>query len=385
MLEGFSFVCFAHDWEGDPTSKTHIMQILAKKNRVLWVNSIGMRRPTASGKDLRRAVAKLRRTLVGCVEVEPNLFVTNPLVLPMPGVKFADRLNTSILAIWLRRLCRLHRIEQPLLWTFLPNVNGLVGRLREQMVIYHCVDEYTAFSGVSRNALVHMERDLLRQADIVFTSSEQLCRERRTVNLNTHFVPHGVDVAHFARAIDPATVVPEELARLPRPIVGFIGLLADWVDFTLVRALALARPTWSVVLVGKAATDLTLLRDLPNVHVLGHKPYSLLPGFCRGFDVGIIPFRMNELTVRANPLKLREYLAAGLPVVSTPLPEVARYDGLVLLASGSEAFVTGVEAAMEERSEAGARRRVEIMRREGWEVRVEEMSSLIGARLRGVA
>jgi glycosyltransferase involved in cell wall biosynthesis len=304
--------------------------------------------------------------------VEPNLFVANPLVLPLPGVSIVDRLNAGILTAWLRRLCNRHRLERPILWTFLPHVSRLIGRLGDQMVIYHCVDEYSAFSGVRRKTLVRME-----QAHIILTSSEQLCKERRSLNTNTHYVAHGVDVAHFGRALDPTMIVPKELHGLRRPVVGFFGLLAEWVDLALVRQLALARPTWSIALVGKAGTDLAPLERLPNVYLLGQKPYSDLPGYCRGFDVGIIPFRMNELTVRANPLKLREYLAAGLPVVSTPLPEVARYKDLVHLADGLEAFIAGIEAALGERSEATARHRAEAMRGEGWEVRVEEISALL--------
>jgi len=385
MLEGASIICFADDWEGNPTSKTHIMRILATKNRVLWVNSIGWRRPTASGRDLRRILFKLRRTLAGCVEVEPNLFVVNPLVLPLPGVEAAERLNAGVLTGWLGRLCRRHGMARPILWTFKPYANRLVGRLRERMVIYHCVDEYAAFSGVPQEAMVRMERDLIRRAQIVFTSAEQLSAERRALNPNTHFIRHGVDVAHFSRALDPATPVPDDIRILPRPVIGFFGLLADWVDLDVVRALALARPGWSFALVGKVDTDLGSLGALPNVHLLGQKPYGSLPGYCRGFDVGIIPFRVNALTVRANPLKLREYLAAGLPVVSTPLPEVARYDGLVGLADGVDGFLAAIEAALGERSEAMARRRVEAMRGESWAARVEEISALIGGTLGAVA
>lgn len=381
MMEGLSIICFAHDWGGDPTSKTHIMRLLAKRNRVLWVNSIGMRRPTASRADLRRILSKLHRGLSGCREVEPNLFVTNPLVLPLPGVAAADWLNAKLLAVSLRRLCRRHGLERPLLWTFLPTMNRLVGRLGERLVIYHCVDEYSAFSGVPRDALLRMERDLIHRAHLVLTSSEQLRDERSSINLHTHFVSHGVDVEHFARAVDPATVVPDEIHGLPKPVIGFFGLLADWVDLSLIRSLACSRPHWSFVLVGKATTDLRLLQALPNVRLLGQKPYSTLPGYCRGFDVGIIPFRMNELTVRANPLKLREYLAAGLPVVSTPLPEVSRYNGLVHLADGERSFLAGIEAALRERSEAMARRRVDAMRAEGWGARVAEVSAIIKARL----
>ena len=348
---------------------------------MLWVNSLGMRRPTASRRDLQRIVAKLGRSLGGCVEVEPNLFVTNPLVVPLPGIALVERLNASILAASLRRLCRRYGLERPILWTFLPYVNRLVGRLQERMVIYHCVDEQSAFSGVPRDAVIQMELDLIRRASIVFTSGEQLYHERRSLNPNTHFVSHGVDVAHFSRALDPTTEVPDDVRRLPHPVIGFFGILADWVDLALVQAVAASRPDWSIVLVGRAETDLRPLHGLPNIHLLGRKPYSTLPGYCRGFDVGIIPFRRNALTVRANPIKLREYLAAGLPVVSAPLPEVARYDGLVYLADGREAFIAGIEAALGEQSEVMARRRLDAMRAEAWEARVAEIAAIIGERL----
>jgi glycosyltransferase involved in cell wall biosynthesis len=379
MLEGAPILCFAHDWGGDPTSKTHIMRILSRTNRVIWVNSIGMRRPTVSRADLGRLATKLRRGLGGCHEVEPNIFVVNPLVLPLPGIPAADRLNAIILTRTLRRLCRRLDMSHPILWSFLPTVGRLLGSLEEQMVIYHCVDEYTEFSGVPKQALLRMESDLVRRSDLVLTSSQQLCDERRSLNPNTHYIPHGVDLAHFARALDATTVIPADLRRLPHPIVGFIGLMADWVDLELLRAVAMARPAWSFALIGRATTDLAAVRDLPNVHLLGQKPFSALPSYCRGIDVGIIPFRINQLTLRANPLKLREYLAAGLPVVSTPMPEVARFGTLVRLAEGPDAFLSGIESALAEADPADTarRRRALSMTAEGWEARVEDISHLI--------
>jgi hypothetical protein len=150
------------------------------------------------------------------------------------------------------------------------------------------------------------------------------------------------------------------------------------VDLDLIRALATARSAWSFALVGKATTDLTPVRELKNVHLLGQQPYSRLPAYCRGFDVGIIPFRWNELTLRANPLKLREYLAAGLPVVATRLPEVARYQHLVHLADGPHGFLRGIEAALQERSESHAHRRIEAMHAESWTARVATLAAVIG-------
>ena len=377
MLEGQSIVCFAHDWNGDPTSKTHIMRILARKNRVLWIDSIGMRRPAATLYDARRIGTKLRGVLRGCHPVEPGLFVGSPLALPFPGNPAADRVNAHVLAAWVRWQLRRLGMSHPILWSYLPNVGGLVGRLGERLVVYHCVDDYAEFAGVPREAIRRLEADLVRRSDIVLTSSERLRDERLSLNARTHFVTHGVDTAHFGKALDPATPLPEELRSLPRPIVGFFGLIAEWVDVRLIRGMADRRPDWSIVLVGRAATDVSALTGRPNVRLMGRRPYESLPAYCRGFDVGIVPFRMNDLTVRANPLKLREYLAAGLPVASTPLPEVLRYGGLVETGLEVEEFVAAVERALERRSASAARARAERMRAESWETRVGEIAALL--------
>jgi glycosyltransferase involved in cell wall biosynthesis len=260
----------------------------------------------------------------------------------------------------------------------MPNVGRLLGSFDERMVIYHCVDEYSAFQGVPREATLAMERDLVRRADLVLTSSRTLRDEREDLNPNTHFVSHGVDVPHFSRALDARLPVPEEIRDLPRPVVGFFGLLAEWIDFDLIAELARQRPGWSFVLLGKEVAGLGALRHLPNVHRLGQKLYADLPSYCRGFDAAIIPFRTNSLTVRANPLKLREYLAAGLPVVSTPLPEVARYWPLVRLAEGPAAFGAALDELFAQgRSPDADRARVLAMESESWEARVEEMERLI--------
>jgi glycosyltransferase involved in cell wall biosynthesis len=378
LLEGHDVICFAHDWEGDPTSKTHIMRRLATRNRILWVGSIGMRRPRASGTDARRLVSKLRRALAPVRRVEPNLFVANPLTIPAPGNAAADAWNALFLTLWLRGLCARLRFRAPIVWSFLPNVNRLAGRLGERLLIYHCVDEYTAFSGVPREALARMERELVRRADVVLTSSESLCAERQALNPSCHFIPHGVDAGHFSAALDEATAIPEDVRHLPRPIVGFMGLLADWVDLDIVRDMALARPTWSFVLLGRATTDLGPLRGLRNVHCAGPRPYAALPSYCRGFDVGIVPFRRNVLTIRSNPLKVREYLAAGLPVVATPLPEIERFREHVHFAVDGDGFVRAVETAL---GTGTARMRADAMRAESWERRVEEISEIVATAL----
>ena len=377
MIRNESIICFAHDFQGDPTSKTHIMRILSEKNRILWVNSIGMRRPTVSGRDARRMVAKLRQLTRGLVRVSPSLHVASPLALPLPGVPGVDQLNARLLTTSIRYFARRAGLTRPIVWTFLPNTIGLVGKLGESRVIYHCVDEYSAFAGVPREALRRMEEALVRRADLVLASSETLASERRQWNPRTHFVSHGVDVRHFARALEADLAPPADATGLGRPVVGFFGLIAEWIDLELIGEIARRRPAWTVVLIGKANVDTSALRALPNVRLLGQKPYETLPAYCRAFDVGIIPFRIDALTVRANPLKLREYLAAGLPVVSSDLPEVRKYDRLVHVATGVDGFLAAIETALAERGAADDRARSASMAHESWEARVEQISELI--------
>jgi glycosyltransferase involved in cell wall biosynthesis len=256
-------------------------------------------------------------------------------------------------------------------------VAGLAEKLEESAIIYHCVDDYAEFSGVKGESLRRSERELMKVADLVFVSSKQLWRERVKFNPRTYFVPHGVDLTHFSRALNPHLAVPGDIVNVRPPIIGFFGLVADWVDLDVVADVARARPDWSFVLIGRCITDTKVVTKLPNVLLLGQRPYESLPAYCRAFDVGIIPFRVNNLTVRANPLKLREYLAAGLPVVSTPLPEVTKYAEVVRVAEKSEEFVREIEQALKEREEPFVRTRLAAMKRESWESRVEEFSRVI--------
>jgi glycosyltransferase involved in cell wall biosynthesis len=377
-LRGRDLVVFSNDWDGDPLSKTHLMRILAKENRILWVNSIGNRAPKANAHDLRRIAAKLSRFTEGVREVEPNLFVLSPLALPFYGNEGVRRANRLLLRAQVQRAMRALKFWRPISWSFLPASAPVSGTLGEELVIYHCVDEFSAFADTNGRHIAELEAQLLKKADLVITSAERLHASKARVNPHTVLVRHGVDFDHFVTACDEATVVPDELRRLPRPILGFFGLVAEWVDQEAILACARAYPQGSVVLIGKTMPDVddTRLRSAPNVHFLGRRPYAQLPAYCRGFDVALMPFRMNELTLNANPLKVREYLAAGLPVVSSALPEVARL-GLCHLANGPDDFPRLVERCLSEGA-GPSRARAQRIASEGWRARVEEIRRHVG-------
>lgn len=371
FLRGRDILCFSHDWSGDPLSKTHLMRLLARENRVLWVNSIGYRAPTASRQDLRRAFTKLKAAASPVREVEPNLFVLNPLVVPAFGSPAFRAFNRWFLKLQVRRVMSRLRFRRPINWVFNPAAHLIAGQLGEEQLIYYCVDEYSAFHGVPSRAIADMEGELLRKSDLVIVSAEKLFEARVAINSNTVLVRHGVDYDFFRTALDAATPIPKELSRLPKPVIGYFGLIAsDWVDIELLVYVARTFPDASLVMLGKTTMDVSALKSLPNVHLLGRRPYETLAGYCKGFDVAIIPFPINEVTLHSNPLKAREYLAAGLPVVSTAIPEV-QVLGKCRIASDRESFVGEIGAALNEGGPSRARS--ESIRHESWGARLDEI------------
>jgi len=370
LLRGRDLLCFSHDWSGDPLSKTHLMRILARDNRVLWVNSIGYRAPTASKADVSRAFKKLKAATNALSEPEKNIFVLNPLAIPIYGRPRIRELNKSLLRFQVKRAMRTLGFKNPINFVFNPAAAVIAGALDEEQLIYYCVDEYTAFSGVASRSLAEMEEQLMRKSDLVIVSADRLFQSKARINSNTVLIRHGVDFNHFRKTLDPDTMVPEEIRNLPRPVIGFFGLIADWVDLELIAAVAKRFPDGSVVMVGKSTTDTKVLEQEPNIHLLGRRTYESLPGYCKGFDVALMPFRINELTLNANPLKVREYLAAGLPVVSTAIPEVEVL-GLCRIGTDRESFVREVEIALREPGPSGERS--ERVRSESWDARVDEL------------
>jgi glycosyltransferase involved in cell wall biosynthesis len=378
-LRGRDLVVFSNDWDGDPLSKVHIMRILSRENRVLWVNSIGNRAPKVNAHDARRIFKKLASFTQGIREVEPNLFVLAPLAIPFYGSELVRAANRELLRLQVRRAMWQLRFQRPISWSFLPASAPVSGTLGEEFVVYHCVDEFSAFSDTNGRHIAELEERLLRRADLVITSAERLRENKSKVNPHTVLVRHGVDYRHFVKACDPSTPIPEDIARLPRPIIGFFGLVADWVDQEAMIATAKAHPEGSVVVLGKVApdVDVSALQAVPNIHLLGRKKYEELPGYCRAFDVALNPFKVNELTLNANPLKVREYLAAGLPVVSSDIPEVRKV-GLCKVATSTEDFVAKVDECLAEGA-GPSRQRAERIFSESWDARVEEIREHVGA------
>ncbi len=373
VLRGRNILCFSHDWTGDPLSKTHLMRVLSKENRILWINAIANRMPTASSQDLSRIYKKLKSFTEPIKEVEPNIFVMNPLAIPAYGNKTVVAFNQKFLISQVKRALKKLRMKNIINMVFNPAAGMIAGKLGETELIYYCVDEYTAFTGVTDGLRV-IEEDLFRKSGLVIVSAEKLLNDKKHFNPNTFIIRHGTDWRHFRTALDEATKIPDKIANLPKPIIGFHGLLADWVDFELIKKTAEHFATGSVVLIGKIAVDaenkIKILDHVSNIHFLGRQPYQELPSYCKGFDVALNPFAISELTLAANPLKVREYLAAGLQVVSTDIPEVRILEDC-LVGQSHEDFIRKIEFAL-----SNPKSKTEISDRishESWDAKIDEL------------
>ncbi len=373
-------VAFSKDWHEDHTSNHHVLRELAKTRRVLWLNSLGTRKPSlSSSRDLGKIRRKLREFARGAVNVENDLWVATPLVLPLPHSPLAVRLNRQIIRATIRLLRLQLGIGEFQLWTFLPNTADYVGTLGESMAVYYCVDEWSTFTALDARATIEAERRLLASVDVTFATSQALVDAKSRYTAITKFSPHGVNHAAFARALRDDVAIPDDLARIPGPRLGFFGTLRDLLDFRLIEGFAKLRPDVQVILIGQRHVALPQLEVLPNVHLLGQKTHDELAAYCKGFDVGWIPYRIDDDVKYINPLKLREYLSAGVPVISTSMPEVLPYRERCHIADTPEETSRAFDAALREGEPDQRRRRASSMAGETWVARVADIAETVDA------
>ncbi len=372
------------DWDNPFwTNKQHVASELARRgHRVFYIESLGLRRPSASAADLKRILRRLRRAVAAPRAVRGNLWVWSPVVLPFQRYGVVRAFNRFLLAATLKFHLKRLGLRRDILWTYNPLTTRLVPLTSFGQVVYHCVDEIKAQPGMPAEVLEPAEHELVEKSDIVFTTAPKLAETRKAWNPNTHDFGNVADFDHFAKARAAVTTVPDDLATIPAPRIGFIGAVSSYkVDFQLIRFVAQSRPDWSVVLIGKVGegdpwTDSAALAGLPNLHLLGPRPYAELPRYLKGLDVALLPNTMNDYTESMFPMKFFEYLAAGKPVVSVDLPALRAYHRLVWLAKSPEEFVKGIEEALRGAA-APLEERLALAQQHTYTARTERMMALV--------
>jgi glycosyltransferase involved in cell wall biosynthesis len=382
-IEERDIVCVGSaDWATElPINQHQLMRRLAARNRVLFVESLGLRRPQLAGRDLRRLWRRLCNGLRGARPAD-GLHVLSPLVLPLHGAAAARALNRRLLRLQVGRAARRLGMRRPILWAYAPQAEDLLGLLDPELVVYHCVDDLAAQKGVDAASFRAAEGRFVRRADLVMASAPALAERMRPLSDNVLHVPNVADTAGFATALEPGEV-DAAVEALPRPRLVFQGaVVATKLDVELLAELARLRPGWSIVLVGPLGAgdpggDLSPLERAPNIHLAGPRPASELPVVLRGADAGLIPYAINDLTRSVFPMKVYEYLAAGLPVLSTPLPALQGVGEVELVADAAE-LAAAAERVLAADSPERRRERSRVAAGHSWEARIEEIERALG-------
>jgi len=384
MLQGASIVCLSSiDWSFNRQNPQEVALAFAKSgNRVLFVENTGVRR--AALRDVPRLRSRFRNWWHARgvpKRLTSGVDLLSPLLLPFPYSRAALSLNARVLVRAVRAW--LGDGGGPLIViTFLPTplVREVIKALDPALVVYYCIDRLAESSPGARR-VVHSERRLLAEADLVLVTSGSLFEMAAELASRVELLASGVSIEQFECARRSRLEAHEEFATLSRPIVGYVGSLRNAIDLALLTRAAELAPDLQFLLVGPCFVDIQTLAAQPNVRVLGAITHEDVMRYMVCFDVGVLPYLINKFTAGIMPIKLKEYLAAGLPVVATPLPEVRRFDeqhpSLVRFASDPAEFVVALRAALSDSAPEVLARRTAAARQYDWTSQMARMSELI--------
>jgi glycosyltransferase involved in cell wall biosynthesis len=365
-------------------------------NRVLYVENTGVRSPKWA--DARRVCQRVTHwasaaARCGVRQIEPNLFVCSPLVMPPFGAHWQETLNRRVLLKAIVLAASKLGMRDPVLWSFLPTntANDIIRLLRtpRSLVLYYCVADFTHLAS-DPGRLLKSERALIEMSDLVFAQGPELAKHCSRALNGVRIVPYGVNLELFSNKDNTAMTSSDAdkveqfslLRDLKRPIIGYVGGVTRHVDIDLLETMARARPNWSWVYVGPVQIKVTRLNRLENVHLIGHRPHRELPSHIAQFDVCTVPYMKSAYTSTVVPTKINEYLAMGKPVIGTPLPSVcdfnSQHDVMSIADTNLPSFIGAIERALDspgDRATADRRRRVAAL--SDWRMRLEAMSGWI--------
>lgn len=370
-------VVLSDDWFGMPSSCKHLVAQLGDGIDVTWVDTIGLREPSLEMYDLVRSVRKV----AGWIKGWPNrgtptsplplaVKTLDPVQLPFLRSEAIRRLNARNIA---RAIGRRQQGKKRVVLTTWPFLVDVLETTDADLKVYYRVDHFHKFPGVNERLILELEARQLQAVDLVVGSSLELL-ELDIDASKKRYLPHGVDYDHFASAALPWKPVADRDEKIT---VGFFGILDEWIDYDLIAGMAALRPNWKFCIYGPARDDISSLNSVSNIELPGPVPYADLPARAACFDVGIVPFKIDELTLAVNPLKLMEYSALGIPVVSTPLPEVIRHGELVAIADTPEQSVVAVEEILASWSEEKRAAAMKLAAAASWRSRAQQLKGFL--------
>jgi glycosyltransferase involved in cell wall biosynthesis len=370
-----TLLIFSDDWGRHPSSCQHLARILKERYQIWWVNTIGTRRPRLDLSTLRRAFEKARQwshpPVSGHMPANPT--VLNPRMWPYFRSSFDRRLNRELLCRQLLPVVAASRSPM-IAVTTIPMVSDLIGLLPVERWIYYCLDDYEEWPGLDRAALRTMESQLIRRVDSVIAVSDHLRQKFADMGRSADVLTHGTDVDHWAGGDNASP--PQLLANLLHPLIVFWGVVDRRMDVGMLERLGADLDRGTIVLVGPEADPDPALDRVPRLVRVGPISYADLPALARVARVLIMPYADLPVTRAMQPLKLKEYLATGKPVVVRDLPATRCWSDALDLVNSPESFSEAVRQRMDGTLPPGQSEARERLEHEGWEAKAAEFERL---------
>lgn len=366
------FLCFGgQDWwyHNHGHVDFQLMREYAKEHTVLYVNSITTQKPTfgKQGHFLQKLKRKAKSIFRGVQHIENNFWVYSPFSLPVFHIPMMRRVNEFLIKIQVQLIALMLRIKNPFLWVVCPTAGNIALSMKRDRLVYLRTDKYESYPNVQVDTILKYDKLLKENSDLTIIVNQNLYMEEKESCKNAFYLDHGVEVERFSLPIE-AVPCPEDIRSIPRPIIGYFGAInAHKLDCCFLERISELVPDFSFVYVGKYSLDFKPLFEKENIWFVGMKDYNEIPYYGQQFDVAIIPWRKSPWTQAANPIKLKEYLALGKPIVSTTaFSEVKNYLEHIYTADSPEDFVQKISQAIKEDTSQKQRHRQERVKDASW-------------------
>ncbi|MBI2521713.1 MAG: glycosyltransferase [Bdellovibrio sp.] len=337
MMKNELLLVFGEDFGRHPHCLEHIIKELMPLNTVFWIETIGMRSPNFSFYDVKRILQliykwTLNRGKKNVNKANRNLKIIAPPMLPFTSWKLVRKINLFSVRRKIDKEIKRMGLSAPIVITSIPSACDFVKLFKEKLTVYYCVDEFSLWPGIPQDRVKRMERELIAKSDLIFATSSSLVRSKNSIGRETHLLTHGVDVNHFSLKIIKNKKKQKKIC--------YFGLIDERCDQKLIAFIAEALPECTITIIGEVVVPNTaILKKCSNIIFEKRVTYEELPDKIQDQDYFILPYHINELTNNINPLKIKEYLATGRPVVSTALPEVVKLAEFLYIAETPVEFV----------------------------------------------
>lgn len=364
------FLVFSDDFGEHPSSCQHLFRFMPDKYPVLWVNTIGMRSPRLTIRDVRKAFMKSGRMISGFFKKgnekvsTGNINVCQPPMLPFLNIPLVRTINKISVTRHVRKKLKLLNMESPICVITAPNACDYIGQFDESRIIYYCVDDFTEWPGLDKALVQSMENDLIDKSKIFVATSQDLVDKLEQKGKDVSLLTHGVDYKFFQKDLMEEHPL---LVDIPTPRVGYFGLFDGRSDLTLIKNIAIKMPDISFVITGNVEIDTTDLKKVKNIFFTGSIPYSELPAMAKGWDICMLPYLVNILTNAIQPLKIKEYLATSKPIISTPIKEACNLKDYLEIAETTDEWEQSVRFVLKNYSNDMIQKRNSFLRNESWE------------------